>query len=221
MQLQGAIFDMDGTLVDSLGVWNVLWEAIGKKYFGREHYRPEESVDAAVRTMIFTEAIPYILKACNIPATGEELLKALEGEVLAFYRDRVQLKPDMREFLEHLRQKNVRLCIASATQPELIRLTLRRCGIDGYFQAVISCCDVGCGKNRPDVYQKALETLGTPPAETAVFEDSYVALETAASLGVYTVGIYDPYNYHQDRLQKASRQYIAPGETVGRLIPLL
>lgn len=221
MQLQGAIFDMDGTLVDSLGLFDELWPAIGKAYFNRADYRPEETVDAAIRTMTIAEAVPYILRSCHISATEQELLALMEGKVVDYYRDKVQLKPDIRALLDHLRQSQVRMCVASASHPELIWMTLRRCGIDGYFQAVISCCEIGCGKDKPDVYQKALETLGTAPADTAVFEDSYVALETAASLGLYTVGIYDPNNYQQERLKKASRQYIAPGETVGRLIPLL
>jgi beta-phosphoglucomutase-like phosphatase (HAD superfamily) len=95
---------------------------------------------------------------------------------------------------------------------------MNTCGLGKYFSKVISCNDVGKGKEHPDVFIAAHEYLGTPKDSTWVFEDSVAAIETAVSAGYKTVGIYDQYNFGLDRIPSIATVYIDKGESLAKLI---
>lgn len=120
--------------------------------------------------------------------------------------------------MEHCRKNGVKMCIASATAPDLIALALKHCEIEEYFLKVFSCDTIGKGKEEPDVFLQAAEFLGTRPEDTWVFEDSLTAVETATRIGMPTVGIYDKYNYGQDRIRKIATVYIDSTESLLKLI---
>ncbi|MBE6650427.1 MAG: HAD family phosphatase [Ruminococcaceae bacterium] len=221
MKITGAIFDMDGTLVDSLMIWDVLWENLGVHFLGKSGFRPSREDDRAVRTMTLIDAMALIHKNYGIDESGEALWRYVTDFMANFYKTDVKLKSGVSEFLEGLRKNGVKMCIASATAPDLVKLAMVHCGIDGYFPELISCADVGRGKEHPDVFLKALEYLGTDLDTTWVFEDSAVALETASRAGFRTVGIYDRYNFGQDRAKSASDIYINDGETLKKAAEVL
>lgn len=218
MKISGAIFDMDGTLVDSLMLWEILWEAFGKKFCGGRPFSPSEEDDKAVRTLPLKNAMELLFEHYSIGESGEELLRVANEIIEEFYANSVQLKPGVREFLEDCVAKGVKMCIASATSPGLIRVALRHCGIAQYFSKIFSCGVLGKGKDVPDIYWMALDFLGTKQEETWVVEDSLVALETAHRAGFPTVGIYDRYNFGQEKIKNIVTEYIAPGETLERLL---
>ena len=110
------------------------------------------------------------------------------------------------------------MCIASATDNKLVELAIKHCCIDKYFVRLFSCVDIGKGKDKPDIYLKAMDFLGTTKEETCVFEDSLVAITTAHKAGLKTVGIYDKFNYGHEEMQKIATEYIAQGETLKKLI---
>ena len=102
--------------------------------------------------------------------------------------------------------------------PELIEIAMNHCDIERYFSKVVSCGKLGKGKEEPDVFLQALDYLGQDKKDTWVFEDSLVAIETAAKIGLPTVGIYDQFNFGQERISKIATEYIAKGETLLKLI---
>lgn len=218
MNIKGAIFDMDGTLVDSLFLWEVVWKAFGEKYLDGKTFVPGAADDKAVRTLPLKDAMQLIHDHYRLGESGEELYTFVNDLIQVFYANDVQLKSGVREFLEHCHQNGVKMCIASATAPDLVETAVKHCGIDHCFSKIFSCATLGKGKECPDIYLLAQDFLGTQTAETWVFEDSLVALETAATIGMPTVGIYDPCNAGQDRIQKTATEYIAPGETLLKLI---
>ena len=109
------------------------------------------------------------------------------------------------------------MCIASATATDLIEVALKHCEIEKYFSKIFSCGAIGKGKESPDVFLLAKDFLGSPICETWVFEDSLVAIETACGIGMPTVGIYDAYNFGQEKIEKIATHYIAKGETLLKL----
>ena len=216
--IRGAIFDMDGTLVDSLFLWERLWEEFGKRYCNGARLPIREEDDRLIRTMILADAMEHVHRVCGIGRDGGELLTVAEEMIDGFYKNQVCLKDGVREFLEYCRGKGIRMMIASATRREYVEAAAKHCGIDGYFRGLISCADVGKGKEHPDVFLRAAKILGTEVSETCVFEDSLTALVTARDVGMKTVGIYDKYNYGGEALSSVADVYIAEGETLKKLI---
>lgn len=218
MKIKGAIFDMDGTLVDSLFFWGVFWRDLGEKFLGKENYAPPKEIDLKVRTMILTDAMAYVKDALGIAADAEEIVSFAKEKLSDFYRYKVKAKAGAHALLDHLKGIGVRMCVASATDKKYLPIALDACGLTPYFETVLSCAELGVGKDKPDIYFAALAALGTDASETCVFEDSFVALETAKKAGFHTVGIYDENNYEQERLCQASELYLSEGVSLDEAI---
>ena len=219
MKITGAIFDMDGTLVDSLGFWDVLWAALGEKYKNDKGFRPDPITEKAVRTAPLYDAMCLVHKNCGLGESGEEVFRTTDKMLKDFYAETVELKPGVLEFLEHLKKERVKMCVASATAPHLISVLMEKFGLSRFFPRIISCSDVGKGKEHPDVFIFAHDFLGTEKESTWIFEDSIVALETATKAGYKTVGIYDKYNFGIDRVKEISTVYIGETDSLAGLIP--
>ena len=217
-KIKGAIFDMDGTLIDSLMLWDVIWDCFGKKYLDGQKFCPTPEDVKAVRTMTLSDAMKYLYSIYKIGNDGDDLLQTAVSIIGDFYANEVKLKKGVAEFLEYCNEKGIKMCIASATDKKLVEVAIRHCGIEKYFVKLFSCAEIGKGKDQPDIYLMAMDFLGTSKEETCVFEDSHVAIMTAHKAGLKTVGIYDRFNYGQEEMQKIATEYVADGETLEKLI---
>ena len=218
MRIKGAIFDMDGTLVDSLGFWKDIWAHFGEKYLGVPDYPGDPELTRVCRTTTVSGAARVLHDALGF---GESA-GAFEAELTEFfahlYRTEAKLKPGAMELLRALADRGVKMCVASASNLKLVGISIERCGIGSFFPRVISCDEVGHGKDRPDVFLLARDRLGTPPDETWVFEDSAVALESARRAGFPTVGVFDVHTPDQARVAAASTVYLGEGKTFADLL---
>jgi HAD superfamily hydrolase (TIGR01509 family) len=212
---------MDGTLIDSLIFWNYLWKTLGEKYLGDPGFRPDETTDWECRTVTMAQAMELVHQRFHMGSSGEEVAQFATQLLETFYREVVEAKPGAVAFLQHLKERGVKMAVATASDGKLVQLAMERCGLKPYLDMVVSCADVGKGKDQPDVFLLALEKLGTTAQETWMFEDSYVALRTAKGIGMPTVGIFDANNFGQDILKANSDHYIAEGEQLTRLIGVL
>ena len=219
--MKAAIFDMDGTLINSLIFWDHLWKTMGEKYLADPSFRPDDTTDRECRTLTIDKAMELVYERFGIGSSGKELADLAIELIIIFYREVVEAKPGALEFLQYLKGKGVKMAVATASNGDLVQLAMERCGLKPYLDMVVSCADVGKGKDQPDVFLLALEKLGTTAEETWMFEDSYVALQTAKRIGMPTVGIFDANNYGQDILRANSDHYIAEGESLTRLIGIL
>lgn len=217
MQIKGAIFDMDGTLVDSLGFWEDVWAHFGALYHGDASFYPGKDVENAVRTATLEEAGVILHQRAGFGNSAEQFAPELLEFLCHLYRTKLQPKPGAQEYLRALSEQGVRMCIASASPMPLIRLGLEKCEIRQYFDRVISCDEVGKGKTAPDVFFAALRYLGTEQNDTWVFEDSPVALTTAQRAGFRTVGVFDRHTA-QKAVRASSTEYVGEGETFLRLL---
>ena len=218
MKIKGAIFDMDGTLVNSMIFWDVLWELIGNAYRDGRPFRPEKEVEEQMRTMTTMEVCRVLHEKYGMGESPEEIYGAYGDALVDFYKNKVELKAGVPEFLEYLSAQGVPMCVASGTSSDLVEIALERCGIRKYFGRIFSCVDIGAGKDEPDIYLAALEHLGTPKDGTWVFEDAYIAIHTATGLGLHTVGIYDAQNFGQDKIEREATVYVGNGETLMKLV---
>ena len=222
MKIQAVIFDMDGTLVDSLIYWDLLWKDIGVHFLNDPEFKPSEEVDRHVRTVVLDEAMIFIRDTYSIQATDEEIVRFAERNLDEFYRTYVKAKKGAIELLEYLKEQEIPVCIATATVGKCIPTSLQCCGLTDYFtDRVISCQDVGKGKDQPDVFLAAARLLGADVKNTVVVEDSCLALETAKKAGFHTIGIYDRYNLGHDRLEAASELYLGEGHDLTELVGVI
>lgn len=202
--LKGAIFDFDGTLVDSM----FIWDTIGEDYLRTLGKEPHEDLKETFMTLTLDEAAEYYRTHYGVTLSVKEIVDGVNAMVEGIYRTKVTLKPGVAEYLAWLRVNGVRMCIATVTDRYLVEETLERLGILHYFSEIFTCAEVGYGKDKPIIYRKALEHLDTAKNETYVFEDSLFALKTAKADGFTAVGVYDRHETSQDNLKSLADYYI-------------
>ena len=179
----GVIFDADGTLIDSMGFWtSTVFDIIAMS--GIE---PEDGLIATLTPMSMIEGAEYMKAHYDIPMTVEEMVERENSLVHTFYKTQVTLRPGVLETVERLAERGIPMVVASATERGMIESALRHTGILGRFRAVLSCSDVGSGKDKPDIFLEACRILGTSPSETLVVEDSPTAVATAKAAGLQTM----------------------------------
>ena len=189
MDKRYAIFDMDGTLVDSMGYWARLgWEYLE----GRGVREGLEPVLAQIESMTMLESAALFLRSFGLSGTPEEAVAEMNATMEAHYRADIPLKPGVADYLRGLKARSVTLCVASATAEPLVEACLTRLGVADCFDFWLSCETVGVGKHRSDVYDAAAARMGAAPAGTAVYEDALYAARTAKAAGYYLVAVYDP-----------------------------
>lgn len=185
--MRACIFDLDGTLLDSTG----MWARIDVEFLERRGLAaPDDYVDA-VASLSFPEAAAYTKQRFALPESAEALMAEWNDMCADFYANRVEMKPGAREYLSVLREKGVRLAVATSLPEALYRPALRRHGIEDWFAVTCSADEVGCGKTRPDLFLLAAERLGAEPGECTVFEDIPEAVRSAKSIGMRVYGVYD------------------------------
>ncbi|MGI6499173.1 MAG: HAD family hydrolase [Oscillospiraceae bacterium] len=188
MLFKGAIFDLDGTLLDSMGVW----DTVGDRFLMRRGITPPSDLRQILKPLGLEQAVVYLKRRYGFADSVSQLMQEANDLVEQDYRHHILLKPSVLPFLESLRKRQVSLCIATATDRHLVETALNRLGIDHYFPRLITCTEAGAGKDQPDIYFQALSLLGTTQADTIVFEDSLHAIQTAVAAGFLVAGVFDP-----------------------------
>lgn len=202
--IRGAIFDLDGTLLDSM----FIWDTIGEDYLRTLGKEPHEDLRETFMTFSLEEAAEYYREHYGVTLSAKEIVDGVNTMVEGIYRTKVTLKPGVTEYLRRLKENGVKMCIATVTDRYLVEETLERFGVRWFFSEIFTCAEVGCGKDKPIIYRKALEYLGTTKEETYVFEDSMFALETVKADGFSAVGIYDRHENRQGELKRLADYYI-------------
>ena len=188
LKRKGAIFDADGTLLDSMSVWDTL----GEKYLRKKGIVPEKNIRETIKNMSLPQAAVYFQTAYGITDAEDKIIEDINGIAASFYINEVKLKEGVKTVLDKLKQKNVKMCVATATDKGLIEKALERNGIRDYFEAVLTCTDVGAGKDEPVIFRKAGQLLGTAKEDTIVIEDALYAVKTAKEDGFLVAAVYDP-----------------------------
>ena len=191
MDQRFAIFDMDGTLVDSMGYWhNMEREFLMSKGITDGL----ETILEATKPMTLTESCAYFSSFCGIDCSPEEFIAEIEAIMAQHYRHHVRVKSGVRDYLDALKAQGIPMCVASATNKPLVELCLETLGMRDYFSFILSCVEVGAGKNRPDVFLEAARRLGAQPTDCAVFEDAIYAVRSAKEAGFHVVAVKDAHN---------------------------
>lgn len=199
MKISGAIFDMDGTLTDSMHIW----QDIPSKYLTSCGITPRPGLYREIKGMSMQQISDYFRREYGLDKSVTEIFEGIDAIVEPLYREVSEPKPGVFSLLERLKEQEVSMCVASATDMHLVEMVLEQTGLRPYFSAVFTCNSVGAGKELPLIYEKALEHLGTHKEETLVFEDAHYAAATVKKAGFPLVGVYD---VHEERNTQRIRE---------------
>lgn len=187
MKITGAIFDMDGTLLDSMPIW----DRVGMDYLAGLGVRARSDLQERLLTMSMRQAAAYFRSDYGVNLSEAEIMAGINARIERFYRETAPAKQGVQGFLQALWQRGVKMCVATATDRPLAEAALRRTGLLGYFSFLLTCTEAGFGKDRPELFLLAEAKLGTPREQTMVFEDALYAMQTAKQAGFPVAAVYD------------------------------
>lgn len=187
MSIKGAIFDVDGTLLDSMPIWGAAPNMYLKKY----GIAPKKNLADDVFTLSQAEWAHFIAEHYDLHQTDQEIQEGICEITNDFYLNKAPLKPGVVSLLDALAGRGVPMIAATNTPRDLIDLVLKRHGIRHHFIDILNCSDLGTNKREPYIYEKALSILGTPKNETWIFEDVLHAVQTAKKAGFPVVAVAD------------------------------
>ena len=201
--VQAVIFDLDGSLVDSM--W--IWKEIDIEYLGKYGISIPQDLQSDIEGMSFKETAEYFKKRFNIPDSIEEM--QVEWNQMAWdkYANEVFLKPGVREFLDHCRKCDIKLGIASSNSRELIEVCLKLNQVESFFECIMSGTDGFKGKPAPDIYLAAAKQLGVDPTRCLVFEDIIPGILAGKSAGMRVCAVDDVYSAYQESEKRKLADY--------------
>ena len=208
--IKGAIFDFDGTLVDSM----FIWDTFGEDYLRTLGKEPRENITETFKTFTLEQAAEYYREHYGVALSVNEIVDGVNEMVAKLYRTKVTLKDGVREYLEALKSQGVKMCVATVTDRPIVEDVLCNLGIRDFFTEIFTCAEVGYNKETPHIYRVALEALGAKKDETVVFEDALHALITAKKDGFKVAAVYDRHERHQTQMKENGDYYITNYETV-------
>ncbi|MBP5342981.1 HAD family phosphatase [bacterium] len=199
-----AIFDLDGTLVDSMSYW----EIAASELIRRKGITPKEDLCDRFLSMSLPEAAKYLKENYNLQYSIDEICQMIDDVMLEYYLTKVELKPNMLELLYNYQKLGIKMAIASSTDRELIVKCIDKLNIDKYFSYIITSTEIGKSKIHPDIYINCVNHFDVKNEETLIFEDLPYGIIATKDLGFITVGIYDKTSEkHQETLEENAEYY--------------
>lgn len=203
--IQGMIFDFDGTLFDSM----FIWDTAGETYLRSIGKEPMEDLQSVLKPMSLYQSAAYLKERYSIPLSVESIMDGINRTVEGFYLDKVMPKPGVVELLEELSCRGMRMCIATATDRYQVEAALERCGMKHFFSGIFTCTEVGSGKDQPLIFRRAMEHLDTDRSNTLVVEDAWHAIRTAKKDGFFVAAVYDAHECMQRSIREAADVFLA------------
>lgn len=204
--IKGIIFDVDGTLLDSMHIWGEL----GKRYLASVGIEAKPGLAKNLFPMSLDESSAYLKKEYNLPYSVERITEDTINILEDFYKYEAKPKEGAVEFIRQMQDKHIPMAIATSGDRRILGTALERLGISTCFSVILTCSDLKTNKREPTIYLRAAELLGTKPEETAVFEDVLHAIKAARSAGFVTYAIEDKFSEQDSEEIKKTAKYYLP-----------
>ena len=198
--IRGAIFDLDGTLFDSMGVWM----EVDRNFLNKRKIAMPEDYHDEIKSRNFPEAAKYTKARFSLTDTEEEIMREWMEMTALSYANDVVLKPHARDYLVSLRKRGIKLAVATSSKRRLYQPVFDRYGLSDFFETVVTTEETS-PKHLPHVYNEAAKRLGLPPQACAVYEDILVGIKSAKAAGFYAVAVSD----HASAAEEAALRAVA------------
>ncbi|MBU5470318.1 HAD family phosphatase [Falcatimonas sp. MSJ-15] len=201
--IKAVIFDMDGTLIDSM--W--MWRDIDIEYLGKHNIELPEKLQKEIEGMSFTETANYFKENFNLKESIDEIKETWNNMARYKYEHEVGLKYGVKDFLSYLKDNGIKLGIATSNSRELVNAVSLGTGLNNYFDEIVTACEVNRGKPAPDIYLKVADELNVEPQECLVFEDVPMGILAGKNAGMQVCAVYDDYSKDVDSEKKELADY--------------
>lgn len=201
--IKALIFDLDGSMVDSM--W--IWRAIDIEYLGRFDIELPDKLQAEIEGMSFSETAAYFKKRFALPDDLDQIKADWNRMARDKYAKEVPLKKGVAELLEYCRTRGILLGIATSNSRELVETVVKAHNLESYFDCIMTACEVEKGKPAPDIYLAVADALQISPADCLVFEDIIPGIQAGLSAGMRVCAVYDQYSTYQDEEKRKLADY--------------
>jgi HAD superfamily hydrolase (TIGR01509 family) len=184
---EGAIFDLDGTLIDSMH----LWDRLCRDWLVEQGKKPEAALEKNIETMTLTQAAEYVIRDYGFDCSPREIIRQWEERTLEYYKTTAALKKETADLARALYDEGRTLAVVTSCFPGACEAVLRRHGLGDLFSAVIYTDEAPRDKSFPDIWRAAAKRLELEPACCIVFEDAYHALKGVREAGMAFAAVYD------------------------------
>ena len=184
------IFDMDGTLLDSME----FWQNLGRQYLESKGKSPDDDLEDVIESMTLQESASYFKKKYDLDEDTEEIIKEVLDFIEDKYLNEIPLKKGVKKFLEKVYSQGYKMCILTTSEKSQAIGALKRTGVLDLFDEVYTDRDFNLSKKDPQIYIKTCEKMGESPSDTVVYEDALYAVESAKKTKCTVVGVYDEYS---------------------------
>ena len=199
--IKAVIFDLDGSLVDSM--W--MWKQIDIEFFDKYGLQIPETLQKDIEGMSFSEVAHYFKTSFDFPMSEDEMKNEWNQMAWDKYTNEVPLKKGAEAFLKYCDTNSISLGIATSNSKELVTAVTKSLGIEKYFSCIMTACEVNKGKPAPDIYLAVADKLQVAPNECLVFEDIVPGIMAGKNAGMKVCAVEDDYSVYQkqEKLQTA------------------
>lgn len=202
--LKGAIFDLDGTIVDSMG----MWRSLDKDFITSQGVQYDPEMSKAIMGMTLEQAAEYFNKTLKLGKTTGQILGEWEDYLWDQYQNKIPLKRHSERLIEKWHREGIKMCVATLTDKPLAEAVLKKYGLLGKMEFVRTVAEVGKSKAHPDIYLQCAEEMGLKPQECVVLEDTCHAIETAKGAGFTVYAIDEATAGSKEKIRSVCDRYI-------------
>ncbi len=203
--MQNIIFDLDGTLLDSMWVW----EMVDDEFLQQHGYITDATLRRQLKVLNIKQSARLLQEHFQIQLAHHEIIESIRKIVHEKYQRLVVFKPDALVYLQNLHANGVKMCLATATERCNAEAVLKKHQVLDYFEFLLTGDEIATGKNDPEIFRQCCQRLGAEPSEVTVFEDSLHAIVAAKEAGCRVVGVFDPSSKNDaPKIQEICDEYI-------------